>query len=56
MYVNDHQVYQSGSNTKAVISELAKEAENITLAQLEGKPSPYQSKEVPSFSNDDTKH
>ena len=54
MYVDDHQVYQSGSNTKAVISELAKEAENITLVQ--GKPSPYQSKEVPSFSNDDTKH
>ena len=54
MYVDDHQVYQSGSNTKAVISELAKEVENITLVQ--GKLSPYQSKEVPSFSNDDTKH
>ena len=30
MYADDHQVYQSGSNIKAVISELTKEAENVS--------------------------
>ena len=30
MYTDDHQVYQTGSNIKAIISELTKEAENLS--------------------------
>ena len=30
IYADDHQVYQSGSNTTALISKLAKEAEKVS--------------------------
>ena len=46
MYADDLQVYQSGSNITAVISELTKEAENVSLWYkgnlLHANPKKYQ--------------
>ena len=46
MYADDHQVYQSGSKTTAVIFELAKEAENVSqwykANLLQANPKKYQ--------------
>ena len=42
MYADDHQVYQSGSNITAIISELTNEAENVSRWYRADLSSPYQ--------------